>query len=105
MFFKQLIILLAVVTTTFPAIANANEIEVQAGDVRITTERDEDRYYNTRSRWRNYPYNRSYYDWNRDLRGRSSVSCSRGNNVVRQETTQVNRSGRTVTQSRTTYCR
>jgi hypothetical protein len=105
MFLKQLTILLAIVTIGFPAIASASEIDVRAGNVRINTDRDGDTYIYNRQRWRTYPRNRSHYWWDRYIRRQSNVSCSKGGNVVRQETTQVNRSGRTVTQSRTTYCR
>ncbi|WP_139253777.1 hypothetical protein [Hydrococcus rivularis] len=105
MFLKQLTILLAIVTIGFPAIAIASEIDVRAGNVRITTERDGDTTIHTRPRWRTYPRHRSHYWWDRYFRRQSNVGCSKGGNVVRQETTQVNRSGRTVTRSRTTYCR
>jgi hypothetical protein len=45
----------------------------------------------------------SFYEWNRY---HHSVSCSERGSVVRQETTQINRSGSNVTRSSTsTYCR
>ena len=112
MFLKPIIFLSMTIALSVPAIgfaaapwaiAIASEIDVRAGDVRITTDRDGDKYIYTRPRWRRYPYSRSYYDWNRYRR---SVSCSGRGSVVRQETTQINRSGSTVTSSSTsTYCR
>jgi hypothetical protein len=104
MFLKQLICLLAIASVTFGASANASDIDVRAGNVRITTDRDGDTNVYTRSRWHRYPY-RSYSNWSRYYRTRNKVRCSRGSNVVRQETTQISRSGSTVTRSRTTYCR
>jgi hypothetical protein len=112
MFLKPIIFLSMTIALYLPAIgiaaspwatAIARDIDVQAGDVRITTERDGDKYFYTRRRWRRYPYSRSYSDWNRYRR---SINCSGRGSVVRQETTQTNRSGSTVTRSSTsTYCR
>lgn len=105
MFLKQIFLLSMTIALSFPAIGFASEIDVQAGDVRITTDRDGDRYIYTRRRWRRSPYSRSYYDyeWNRYRR---SVDCSGRGSVVRQETTQINRSGSSVTSSSSsTYCR
>ncbi|MCU0535614.1 MAG: hypothetical protein MUD14_17120 [Hydrococcus sp. Prado102] len=105
MFLKPIIFLSMTIALCHPAIAIASEIDVQAGDVRITTDRDGDKYIYTRQRWRRYPYPRSHYDYDWD-RYRRSVSCSGRGSAVRQETTQINRSGRTVTRSSTsTYCR
>lgn len=96
---KQLTVLLATLAFLLPTTAIANEIDVQTGNVRVSTYRDGSISVNTgQSRVEVPPPNRSTWRWNRlrSLRTPWSASCRNSNNSTYQKTTQTTRSGQRV---------
>jgi hypothetical protein len=107
---KQLTVLLATLALLLPAPAIAKEIDVQAGNVRVSTYRDGSISVNSgQSRVQVPPSNRSTWRWNRlrSFRTPWSVSCRNSGNSSYQKTTQTTQSGqRVVHQSVSTHsCR
>lgn len=93
---KMLTCLLAT-SVWFPAmIAQGSEIDVRAGNVRITTTQDGRTYVNSGQTRIYTPPTRSYYGVYPKYRRYIGVRCPRGGNMVRQESFQGTYSGGTV---------
>ncbi len=100
---KKLIFLLVILAFSFPITANAGDIDVNTGNVRVRTEQNGGISVNTgrnqievdRRRTYNDPWWKSWYYWNRSRR-----NCNRGTYQRSTQTTTVN--GRTRTYSNST---
>jgi hypothetical protein len=96
---KQLTVLLATLALLLPSAAIAKEIDVQTGNVRVSTYRDGSISVNSgHSSVEVPPPNRSRSRWNplRSLRTPWSTSCRHSNNSTYQKTTQTTQSGQRV---------
>lgn len=96
---KQLTVLLATLAFLLPATAIAKEIDVQTGNVRVSTYRDGSISVNSGQNRVEVPSpNHSRSRWNplRSFRTPWSVSCRNSNNSTYQKTTQTTQSGQRV---------
>ncbi len=96
---KKLTLVLATLAFLLPTVANANEIDVRAGNVRIIKDTYGDIYVDTGSTTISVPQRRSTsLDYQRRSYYRQPrSSCYRGR-VYSQQSTQVSRNGRTFVQ-------
>lgn len=116
MLLKKLILLLATSAFCLPAIAEAGEIEIRSGNIRVNSGGDGEVYVNSRQDRRSLPRtsrinsrDNHYIRQNIRVPGTYregnyihqsiSVSCSNGRTISRQQSTQTNRSGQTVVQT------
>ncbi|MBE9171023.1 hypothetical protein IQ238_27070 [Pleurocapsales cyanobacterium LEGE 06147] len=96
---KQLTVLLATLAFLLPVAAIAKEIDVQTGNVRVSTYRDGSISVNSgQTQVELPPHNRSTWRWRpfRSFRTPWSVSCRNSNNSTYQKTTQTTQSGQRV---------
>ncbi len=96
---KKLTLVLATLAFLLPTVANANEIDVRAGNVRIIKDSYGDIYVDTGATTINVPNERSpALDYQRrNYYRRTRSSCYRGR-VYSQQSTQVSRNGGTFVQ-------
>lgn len=95
---KTVALLLLMSIFWIPAIAQAKDLEIQAGDVKLSKDEDGDIYVNTGNTRLRVPANRAYTNINSSQYYRRINGCS-SRNVTRQEVTQVRRGGNTVIQT------
>ncbi|WP_013323915.1 hypothetical protein [Gloeothece verrucosa] len=76
-------------------LAQAQDIEIQTPNVRVSKDEDGDVSVNTRNQRLRVPAPRSYVNLNSPRSYRHIYGCKRSN-LTRQEITQITRSGRTV---------
>ena len=103
---RKLIFLLATLPFFLPTVANAGDIDVQAGNVRINTSREGSLYLNSGQTRLFVPSTRSNFSrhnfrsWNRNRNNSQSIQmyCT-GQNSYSQQTTQIYGNRRRVVQS------